>query len=84
MKSSNLYRSWSVRPEELLIESARDYLVAQTASADTVAWSSGAQPRRAAATTPTPVHSLLTALGQQLGRCRRLGLPAAAVPGRRC
>ena len=31
MKSSNPYRSWSVRPEELLIESARERIAAKAA-----------------------------------------------------
>src|SRR5262245_37365969 len=78
MISSNPYRSWSLRPDELLIGSARERLTAR-AGFD-YAESAHDKPETAGAAVRASMGAMLAELGRRVSPRRRLGAAATAIP----
>jgi hypothetical protein len=76
--SHGLNRSWSLRPEELLIESARVHLAAYAAF-DDMALHEQSHTLLAGSSTPISMRSALTALSRWLARWGGSGFSATAA-----
>lgn len=78
MPSHKSHGSWSLRPEELLIESARQRLAARVAFDPPARSSACAGASRGGLGRPTSAPTVLIEMARRLTRRRRFGSPTSA------